>query len=54
MTNGPTDLELLEESIAAVAKQKISYVVTLAPPDTVNSPLIVADVNLCVMGNHMI
>ena len=39
---GPTDFELLEEAIAAVAEQ-ISHLVTSAPPDTVNSPLVVAD-----------
>ena len=41
---GPTDIELLEESIAAVAEQKFSHLVTSAPPDTVNSHLVVADV----------
>ena len=40
---GPTDVELLEEAIAAVAEQKTSHFVTSAPPDTVNSPLVVAD-----------
>ena len=40
---GPTDFELLEEAIAAVAEQKISHLVTLTIPDTVNSPLVVAD-----------
>ena len=38
---GPTDFELLEEAIAAVAEQKVSHLlVTSAPPDTVNSPLV--------------
>ena len=40
---GPTDSELLEEVIAADAEQKTSHLVTSAPPDTVNSPLAVAD-----------
>ena len=40
---GPTDFELLEEAITAVAEQKTSHLVTSAPPDTVNSLLVVAD-----------
>ena len=40
---GPTDFELLEETIAAVAEQKTLHLVTSAPPDTVNFPLVVAD-----------
>ena len=40
---GPNDFELLEEAIAAVAEQKISHLVTSAPPDAVNSPLVVAN-----------
>ena len=45
---GPTDFELLEEAIAAVAEQKTSHLLTShlltsAPPDPVNSPLVVAD-----------
>ena len=40
---GPTDFELLEEAIAVVAEQKTSHLVTTAPPDTVNSPLVVTD-----------
>ena len=34
---------MLEEAIAAVTEQKTSHLVTSAPPDTVNSPLVVAD-----------
>ena len=34
---------MLEEAIAAVAEQKTSHLVTSVPPDTVNSPLVVAD-----------
>ena len=40
---GPADFELLEEAIAAVAEQKTSHLVISAPPDTVSSPLVVAD-----------
>ena len=40
---GPPELELLDETIVAVAEQKISHLVTSVPPDIMNSPL-VADV----------
>ena len=40
---GPTDFELLKEATAAVAEQKTSHLVTSAPTETVNSPLVVVD-----------
>ena len=47
---GSTDLELLDVAIATVAEQKISHLVTLVSPVTVNSPSVaevVASETLC-------